>query len=171
MLRFVLGPGREVVFDAAATLPGRGMWLSARGVVIEQALKSRVFSRAAKTEVKVPPGLRLIVEDALRGRFLQLLGLARRGGNAVAGFEKGREWLGAGRGGLIVQAVDGSAAERERFAASAGVPAVAPLSAAALGKIFGREQVVHAVIARGRLAGMLECEAARLSGVAGDAAG
>ena len=171
MLRFVLDPERRLVFDAAATLPGRGMWLSARGVVIEQALKLRVFSRAARTEIKVPPGLRQIVENALRDRFRELLGLARRSGNAVAGFEKGREWLVAGKAGLIVQAADGSAAERERFAAGAALPVAAPLSAAALGKVFGREHAVHAVIARGRLAGMLEFEAARLAGVAADAAG
>ncbi|NNM56477.1 DUF448 domain-containing protein, partial [Acidocella sp.] len=29
MLRFVVGPQRQLVFDVSATLPGRGLWLSA----------------------------------------------------------------------------------------------------------------------------------------------
>ena len=37
MLRFVIGPGDEVVFDAAGKLPGRGLWLSARLDMVKTA--------------------------------------------------------------------------------------------------------------------------------------
>lgn len=168
MLRFVPGPDRVLVFDAPATLPGRGMWLSARADVLEQAAKRGVFSRAAKGPVGVPPDLRSKVEISLRNRLLELLGLARRSGNAVAGFEKGREWLAQGKAGIIVQAADGSAEERARFAGNYGLPVISVLSAAALGRVFGRDRVVHAAIAGGRLARMLEVDAARLAGVAGE---
>lgn len=167
MLRFVLGPGGALVFDAPATLPGRGLWLSASGVVIEQAIERGVFARAAKTTVRIPPDLRSRIEFQLRNRLSELLGLARRSGNAVSGFEKGREWLASGKAGLIVQAADGSAEERTRFAAGRKIPVVTALSATALGKIFGRERVVHVAIAGGRLARLVEVEAARLAGVAG----
>jgi predicted RNA-binding protein YlxR (DUF448 family) len=169
MLRFVLAPDANIVFDAAATLPGRGMWLSASAVVVEQACKRGVFARAAKTQVKLPPDLGARIETALRSRVVELLGLARRSGNAVSGFEKGREWLATAKAGLIVQAADGSAEERARFAGRSTVPIVTALSAAALGKVFGREHTVHDVIAEGRLARMIEVEAARLAGVAGGA--
>jgi hypothetical protein len=166
MLRFVLGPEAELVFDAPATLPGRGMWLSASGIVVEQALKRGVFPRAAKTQLRIPPDLRSRIETLLRNRLVELLGLARRSGNAIAGFEKGREWLASGKAGLIVQALDGSPEERARFAGSKKIPVATVPSAAALGKIFGRDHTVHAVIADGRLARMIEVEAARLQGVA-----
>jgi predicted RNA-binding protein YlxR (DUF448 family) len=166
MLRFVVGPDAELVFDAPATLPGRGMWLSASGVVVEQALKRAVFPRAAKTQLRIPPDLRGLVETLLRNRLVELLGLARRSGNAIAGFEKGREWLASGKAGLIVQAVDGSPEERARFAGNKKTPVAAVLSAAALGRIFGREHAVHTVIADGRLARMIEVEAVRLQSVA-----
>lgn len=166
MLRFVLGPEAELVFDAPATLPGRGMWLSASGVVVEQALKRGVFPRAAKTQLRIPPDLRSRIETLLRNRLVELLGLARRSGNAIAGFEKGREWLASGKAGLIVQALDGSPEERARFAGSKKIPVATVPSAATLGKIFGRDHAVHAVIADGRLARMIEVEAARLQGVA-----
>ena len=35
MIRFVVGPERIIVPDLAARLPGRGIWLSARGDVLE----------------------------------------------------------------------------------------------------------------------------------------
>ncbi len=167
MLRFVVGPQGDAVFDAPATLPGRGMWLSARGDVIELAVKRGVFARSAKRLVRIQPALRLFVEAALTQRVVDLLGLARRSGAAVSGFEKAQSWLVSGQAGLVVQAVDGSADERARFMQRRDVAVVMPLPAARLGQVFGREHAVHAAIAKGRLARMIEIEAARLAGVAG----
>jgi ribosomal protein L7Ae-like RNA K-turn-binding protein len=143
------------------------MWLSASAVVIQQALKRGVFSRAAKKPVRFPPDLRDHIEATLRNRLIDLIGLARRSGNAVAGFEKGREWLVSGKAALIVQAADGSPEERARFAGSTKRPVVTAFSAAALGRIFGRDHVVHVAIAGGKLARLMEVDAARLAGVAG----
>ena len=165
-LRFVVGPERRLVFDAAATLPGRGLWLSASADVLHQAIRRGVFARAAKGQVVLPPDFVAEVHAALTRRVADLLGLARRGGVAISGFEKAREWLQAGKAGLVVQAADGSPDERARFLGGRDVPVVAVLSAAALGKIFGREHTVHVVIAPGRLARMIEIEAQRLQGVA-----
>ena len=167
MLRFVLGPDGAVVFDAAATLPGRGMWLSASADVIQLAVKRAVFARAAKAQVKVPSDLRGMVEGRLVARLIDLIGIARRSGAAIAGFEKAREWLAADKAGLVVQAADGSAEERARFVGSRDVAQVTALSAARLGKIFGRDRAVHVVVAPGRLAAMIGIEAGRLAGVAG----
>lgn len=166
MLRFVAAPDGTLVFDPGATLPGRGLWLSADGDVIELAVKRGAFPRAARAPLKVPQDLRGQVETALTRRLADYLGLARRSGAAISGFEKAREWLQAGKGGVIVQAADGSAEERARFAGGRTIPRVAVLSAAALGRIFGREHTVHVVVAPGRLAQMIEIEARRLLGVA-----
>jgi len=169
MLRFVVGPEAEVVFDIAATLPGRGMWLSASGDVLELAIKRGVFARAAKSQVKLQPDLRKFIETRLSARVTELIGLARRSGAAISGFEKAREWLVNKRAGLIVQAADGSVEERARFVGGRDIPVVAVLDAAALGVIFARDHAVHVAVARGRLAGMIELEAMRLAGVAGAA--
>jgi predicted RNA-binding protein YlxR (DUF448 family) len=166
MLRFVVGPEQQLVFDASATLPGRGMWLSASADVIDLAVRRGVFSRAAKMQLSVPQFLAGDIRAALERRITELLGLARRSGVAISGFEKAREWLQTGKGGLVIQAADGSPDERARFVGSRTIPTVAVLSAAALGKIFGREHTVHVVLAPGRLAGMIENEARRLEGVA-----
>lgn len=170
MIRFVLGPGREVVPDLTGKLPGRGMWLSARSDVLETALSRGAFNRAARGQVTLPSDLRARIEDGLRGRVRDLLGLARRAGQTVSGWQAAREWLQAGRAGLLVQAADGSPAERARFGGR-DLPAVMPLTAAELGGVFGRDHAVHVVVAPGRLADAIRVEAGRLAGFAGTSPG
>jgi predicted RNA-binding protein YlxR (DUF448 family) len=179
MIRFVIGPDRSVVPDLAARLPGRGIWLSARFDVLDTArVQGKLaghFARAARGPVKVPPDLSATLQAGLSRRCSDTLGLARRAGQAVAGFQKVREWLRAGRVGLIVQAADGSADERARLLGHHGtgagaVPVATPLDAAALGAVFGRDHVVHVAIAPGRLAEALRIEAARLAGLTAPAA-
>ena len=201
MIRFVVGPDRQIVPDLAARLPGRGMWLSASGDVLEPtedgehgqsggqpgvstagfivARKekrgdgladrrlSRAFSRAARGPVVVPPDLSALLLDSLVRRVTELLGLARRAGQAVAGFEKGREFLRTTPSRLVLQASDGSVAERARFlsGAPADLKVFDPLPGAALGRVFGRDYVVHVAVAPGKLAESLAVEAGRLAGL------
>lgn len=168
MIRFVIGPDRAVVPDLAERLPGRGIWLSAARDVVQAARLRGAFAKAARGPVTVPPDLLKMLQAALVRRISELLGLARRAGQAVAGFEKAREWLRAGRAGLVVQAADGSADERVRFLSGArGTVAVhAPLPAAALGGVFGRDRAVHVVVLPGTLANRIGLECTRLAGLA-----
>jgi predicted RNA-binding protein YlxR (DUF448 family) len=166
LVRFVVAPGGEVVPDLANRLPGRGIWLSARRDVLDSPRARGAFARAARGPVAVPPGLADSVEAGLRRRVAELLGLARRAGQAVCGFQKAREWIEGRKVGLVVQAVDGSAAERTRLLSGAGgVPVSAPLGGEALGAVFGRDWVVHVAVAPGRLAELLRVEIGRLEGV------
>jgi uncharacterized protein len=169
MIRFVLAPDRALVPDLAAKLPGRGIWLSAKGDVLETACAKGGFARAARGPVGIPADLVDIVRTGLVRRITELLGLARRAGQAVAGFEKAQAMIRAGRASLVVQAADGSAEECGRFLSGAapGLRIIAPIQAAALGAVFGRERTVHVAIGPGRLADALANEAARLAGVAG----
>ncbi|TCZ59774.1 RNA-binding protein [Roseicella aquatilis] len=169
MIRFVLGPDRLVVPDLAGRLPGRGMWLSARADVLERAVKRGAFAKAARGSVHLPPDLAARIEDGLKARIRDLVGLARRSGQAICGRDTVREWLQTGRAGLLVEASDGSPAERARLVGRREVPVVAPLPAEVLGGVFGREHAVHVAIAPGRLADAIEVEAARLAGIGGPA--
>ncbi len=165
MIRFVQGPDRHLVPDLRASLPGRGMWLSARRDVLETALARKAFARAARAEVLIPADLPAIIEAALTRRLIEVLGLTRRAGQAVSGFAKAREWLVADRAALIVQALDGSTEERTRLLNGRAVPVIAPLPAQVLGRIFGRDHTVHVAVSAGRLATMLRTENERLGGI------
>ena len=173
MIRFVVAPDRSLVPDLAGRLPGRGMWLSASADVLERAGAqgerglARAFARAARGPVVLPPDLPVVLEAALVRRITETLGLTRRAGQAVAGFEKAREWITSGRAGLVVQAADGSNAERARLlsGAASSLPVLAPLPGAALGKLFGRDFMVHVAVSPGKLARTLMIEAGRLAGL------
>jgi uncharacterized protein len=172
MVRFVLDPEGRVVPDLEGRLPGRGMWLSASADVLERATKRGAFARAARRTVHVPPDLRAMIEDGLTRRIRDLIGFARRGRQAVCGRETVLEWLRAGRAGLLVEASDGSLAERARLVGGRReVPVVAPLPAGTLGEVFGRDHAVHVAIAPGRLADAIAAESKRLAGFGRPAAG
>ncbi len=231
MIRFVVGPDRQIVPDLAARLPGRGMWLSVfsdvllsetafgpgrvdvtavhgrhaglegdrpgEALEIEKTaggrspigagrvgtgrggmarggadkLLLRAFARAARGTVVLPPDLPGLLRTGLKQRITASLGLSRRAGQAVAGFEKARDLVRSGRAGLLVQAEDGSPAERARFLSAAGsgqsarLPIIDPLPGADLGRVFGRDYVVHVAIAPGKLAESLAMDAGRLAGL------
>jgi predicted RNA-binding protein YlxR (DUF448 family) len=170
MIRFVVGPDRSIVPDLAARLPGRGFWLSPRADVLETARTKGAFARAARGPVSLPADLNSVLQAQLARRISDHLGLARRAGQAVAGFARAREWVQAGAAGLVLQASDGSEDERRRLLSGAGEVRVAwPLDGAALGHVFGRDQAVHVAVAHGRLADALMDEIFRLSGLSGQA--
>lgn len=165
MLRFVAGPDGVVVPDVAGRLPGRGMWLSAGADMVNTALERGLFSKAARRKLSAPADLAAMVERLLLARMIETIGLARRAGQALTGFEKVRAELKAGRGAVVLAASDGASDGREKIAALSGAhPVVAVLNAAELGVAFGRENAVHAVLSSGRLADRLLVDAGRLAG-------
>src|SRR5450432_2648570 len=126
LLRFVVGPEQQVVFDPAERLPGRGLWLSAGRDIVETAVAKGLFSKAAGERVSAPADLAAQVERLLGQRCLALMGLARRAGQLRTGFEKVREDLKAGRAALLLAASDGAADGRGKLAALAGdLPVIA----------------------------------------------
>jgi uncharacterized protein len=168
MIRFVVSPDRVLTPDLAARLPGRGIWLSARGDVLETARTRGAFARAARGPVTVPPDLAAMLQEGLLRRIADLLGLARRAGQAVSGYAKVREWIMAGKAGLIVQASDGSREERARLLSGArNLPVVSNMTGTRLATAFGRDHVVHAAVMAGPLADRLIAESGRYAGLVG----
>lgn len=162
MLRFVVGPDNALVPDLAGRLPGRGMWLKAAPGLLEQAVKKGAFHRAAKAQVKIPGDMAAMLGGMFEQRLMDMLGMARRAGESVAGWQKVQEWLAAGRVGLLVEATDGSPAERARLIGGHQMPVILALPAETLGRIFGRGGAVHVAVAKGRLAEAIAREADRL---------
>lgn len=165
LVRFVVDPDGVVVADVAERLPGRGFWLSAGRDVINTACAKGLFAKAARRHVTVAADLAEKVEGLLERRCLDLIGLAMRAGQAVAGFEKAAAWLVEGKGGLLLAARDGAPGGRAKMRALArDLPVVDLFDARDLGRALGREHAVHAVLAPGRLAEAVRREAVRLEG-------
>jgi predicted RNA-binding protein YlxR (DUF448 family) len=161
LVRFVVSPDGAIVPDVDGRLPGRGLWTLARRETVEAAA-GRAFARAAKRPVRVEDGLADLVEKLLLRRCTEGLGLARRAGQAVAGFERVREWLRQGTCSALVTAADASADGRRKLAGT--LPVVTALRGEELGAVFGCEAVTYVGLAPGALAERITGDMARLAG-------
>lgn len=168
LIRFVVGPDACVVADVAGKLPGRGIYVSADRAALEQAVKRRLFSRAAKMSVTVPDGLADQVHDLMTRRVIDLMSMARKAGQAVAGYEKTRDWLRNDEAQVLIQAFDGSARGKTKLRPPEGADThITCLSAGEIGLAFGREHVIHAALATGGLCTRVVEEAAKLARLRG----
>jgi predicted RNA-binding protein YlxR (DUF448 family) len=154
LFRFVVDPDGRVAPDLKERLPGRGLWVTANRAVLDQAVAKNAFAKAARLQVKVDRDLAGRVAALARREVAELLGLARKSGQLVAGFEKVEAALRAGKVRVLVAASDGAADGRGKLAriAGSGVEICAPLTAAELAQALGREHAVHAAIKAGGLA-------------------
>ncbi len=161
LIRFVIGPEGQVVPDILGKLAGRGMWVTAERAVIEAARKGQ-FSRSAKQPVTVPDNLADEVERQLARRVVDLIAMARKAGDAVAGFEKVKERLANGRVRVLLQASDGSDRGKSKLWTPTGARYFGCLTSEELGLAFGRQSVIHGALATGALADRVVEEAAKL---------
>ena len=170
LLRFVADPDGNVVPDVSAKLPGRGLWVEASKDAVNKAVERKLFSRAAKAQLQAASDLGVRAEKALVTRMLGDLGLARRAGSLVLGFDNVLRALeGPKPPKLLMEAFDGSPDGKRKLYAAAhrmGLDCVVieSLTSAELGLALGRENVIHAAVQPGGLAERLIFDSERLSG-------
>jgi hypothetical protein len=165
LIRFVIGPDGQIVPDLSEKLPGRGIWVSADRAALELAVKKNLFARAAKQPVTVPPDLVDLVEAGLARRLTDLVALSRKAGEAVAGFEKVKDWLATKQVKVLLQATDGSERGKSKLWTPTGARYFSVLTARELGLAFGRQSVIHGALAAGGLAPRVVEGAAKLQGL------
>ncbi|MCU0881279.1 MAG: RNA-binding protein [Hyphomonadaceae bacterium] len=168
LIRFVADPDGLLHPDVGARAPGRGVWVTASREAVQLAARKGGFARGLKQAVQAPADLADHTEAALERRLLELLGIARRAGQVIAGFDQVSAFLRARRPGWRVEALDGSADGRGKLdglsRAWPGLPLCAQLSGAQLGMALGRDHVIHALLPEGALAQRWGAEAVRLAG-------
>ena len=173
LVRFVAGPEGVVTPDVARKLPGRGLWVAANRESVETAAKKGGFSRAAKAKLTAPPDLADQVEKLLKNRLLAGLGLARRAGDLILGFEKTESAIESGKTAWMVEASDGAQDGRRKLLQSARRAAESGRSAPRLIGVFSSEElglalglgnVIHVALLAGRGAERWTVDVERLSG-------
>jgi predicted RNA-binding protein YlxR (DUF448 family) len=168
LVRFVVAPDGAVVPDVVGKLPGRGLYVTADAKALAAAVAKGHFAKAARRPATPPADLAGLVEAGLAQRLVELIAMARKAGQAIAGLEKVKEALVTRKVALLVQASDGS----ERGKAALRPPEgentyVGCLTADELGLAFARDSVIHAAVLEGGLAKRIGDEARRLAGVRG----
>lgn len=172
LIRFVAAPDGIVSPDLAERLPGRGLWVTADREVMAKACKRNAFAKAAKAPLQVPNDLIGRVDRLLSRRCLDLLGLAKRSGDAVSGFEQVTSWLASGRVRVLLAALDAAEDSRRKLhtlteTQDPGVAVVELFTAEELGRALGFNARVYVTIAPGGCAERLVCDAARLARLRG----
>lgn len=166
-IRFVVGPEGQVVADILGKLPGRGFWVSSDRETLNEAVQKKLFSKAARQKVTVPEDLIQEIETQLARRTVDLISMARKGGSAVAGYEKVKDWLLKDFAEALIQSSDGSERGKSKLSTPYGGVFIGWLTSDELGLAFGRQTVIHAALASGGLTSRIVEEAQRLKGVRG----
>lgn len=158
LIRFVLSPGGEVVFDLKHKLPGRGVWVTASSDLVREAVKRRLFARAFKAEVKVSETLAEDIEKTLREDLRQSLSLANKAGAVITGFQKVESAIAEKPLAALIHAAEAAEDGRRKIAnqlrkrlgdAISGFPVVQELSNDELDLALGRSHVIHAALVAG----------------------
>ena len=169
LIRFVAAPDGTIVPDAAAKLPGRGLWVEATRKAIATAVEKKLFARAAKAPVIATADLADRAEKALLARIVGDLGIARRSGTLVLGLDNVLRALDGPKAPptLLIEASDGSKDGKRKLYNAAHARDLKPvvvecLTSTELGLALGRENVIHAAVHPGGLAERLTLDAERL---------
>ena len=170
-VRFVIDPHSDMglVPDLTERLPGRGAWVLANRDALEMARTKGAFARSFKRQVLVEDTLGDLVAHGLRKLALNALGLARRSGDAVLGYEKVRAALKSDSVAVLLTASDAGNDSAAKLAALANVkdpPAarISLFSSAELTKALGGENVVHVALKSGGPSSRFLREARRATG-------
>lgn len=167
MIRFVVGPGGEVVPDVRQKLPGRGVWVTASAARVTEAVRKQAFARGFKKKVVVSPTLADEVEALLTRDCLQFLAIANKAGQVIAGFGKVEEAIAGGAIEGVIHACDGGGdgarklaqCLRRRFGDENVRPLIELFRSDQLDLALGRSNVVHAALLTGSasVAALVRC--------------
>jgi len=170
LLRFVADPESHIVVDVEAKLPGRGLWVRSEREFVARAVAKRLFARAARTLVQADESLPGQSEARLASHMLAVLGLARRSGGLLLGFDSVEKALrGLKPPAVIVEASDGAPDGGRKLQGAALKGGIVPFvvgcfSSAELSLALGRANVVHAALKSGRMAERIIFNAGRIAG-------
>lgn len=166
MIRFVLSPEGVVTPDLAERLPGRGIWVSTKRDALTKAINKNLFSRAAKTQAKLPDNLLTLIDQLLAKRIAELISIARRSGDALQGFEAVKGALISGKARVLIQAFDGSPSQKQKLRPPEGnYTYISCLTSTELGLAFGRDYAIHVALTGRGLTKRITADAFRLASI------
>jgi predicted RNA-binding protein YlxR (DUF448 family)/ribosomal protein L30E len=155
LLRFVAGPDMTVVPDLKRNLPGRGCWVTADRLHVDEAARKNLFRRSFKAEVTVDRDLGALVDDLMVRALCGALGLARKAGAVALGAAKTDAAIRSGKALFVLHAFE-AAEDGVRKLTQArtatvhlggpDIPAYKLISEAEMGLAMGGTNVIHAAV-------------------------
>ena len=121
---------------------------------MSEAVKKNLFSRGFSAETKAAPELAETIGEMLRKLALSYFSLAKKAGLAVAGNSKVEDMVSKNLAQIIIHALEAAPDGRRKIdkLAAPGVKVINIFHVDELDLAFGRSNVIHAAVGRGRLA-------------------
>lgn len=164
LIRFCVSPEKTVVPDLAAKLPGRGIWVTADKDLVATACAKGLFAKAAHTKVTCPENMDELIRTLFVKRLQSLLGLAKKSGLVVSGFEKVAEALKKGRAVCLLEALDAASDGLEKLdRLRAEVPMIQVLTSEQVSEALGAGLCVHTALKSGGVTDLFVAEAGRFA--------
>ena len=155
LIRFVIGPD-GVVPDLKRKLPGRGLWITADKVTLNDAVARNVFARGFKREVRVTPALVEETERLLVRSALDALAIAGKASLVATGFAKVETAIARDAVVGLIHATDAGADGVGKLAGALRrrgdpekIAVIQAFTTAQLDSALGRSNVVHAALLAG----------------------
>ena len=146
LIRFVLGPDNQIYPDIeGGKLPGKGIWVKANKSILQKAVKSGSFAKAHGCAVTVTQVIVDLVNNLLKQKCFDILGLCNKAGLVITGYEKVKHVLKNEQNSIYLKAVDSNAepvSKNNLYNIFANDE---------LAKLLGKENVVHIAVKSGGL--------------------
>jgi predicted RNA-binding protein YlxR (DUF448 family) len=158
LIRFVAAPDSTVVADLKRKLPGRGCWVTADREHVEKAAAKKLFARALRAGVVVPPDLGAQVDRLLAKSALGALGLARKAGKVALGAAKVESSVRSGAAALVLHAFEAAddgvrkITQARKATVHLGGPEIQAhklFAESEMGLALGSTNVIHAAVLAG----------------------
>ncbi|MBO4521063.1 MAG: RNA-binding protein [Alphaproteobacteria bacterium] len=164
LIRFGVAPDGALVPDLAHKLPGRGIWVKADREIVETACQKNLFTKAARRKVTCPENMDGLINNLFVKRLQSLLGVAKKAGLVVAGFEKVAEALRKGQVVCLIEATDAAEDGKEKLnRLNDGLPVIQVLTADQAAQALGTGTCVHAAMKSGGVSDLFVAEARRFA--------
>lgn len=151
MIRFGLSPDGVVVPDVSENLPGRGVWVMPDRALVRQAMEKGLFSKGFEQKAAAPADLVEQTERVLSAQALNMLGLGKRSGAVVSGFEKVKHVLNNQTAALIIEAKDTSVGSRDKLYRVEEVPVVRVFTSVQMDQVLGGENIKFAAVFKSKI--------------------
>jgi predicted RNA-binding protein YlxR (DUF448 family) len=157
MIRFVVSPDGAAVPDLKRRLPGRGVWITATRMALQNAIARKAFARSFKRDIRATTDLVDLTERLIERSALDALAMAHKAGRVAIGFAKAESAITQGAPVGLLHASDAAPDGVRKLAAlirrnDGDGPLVAVIrgfTSAQLDLALGRPNVVHAALLAG----------------------
>lgn len=173
LIRFCASPDETIYPDLADKLPGRGVYVSSDAEMVRKAIKSKVLSKNLQLKsAKYPDDMIELIDTLFVQRLQNLLGLAKKSGVVIAGFDKVEAVLEKQRlknkesnnSLVLLEATDGSNDGKDKLLhICPNIPVYEAMKAEEMGVALGQAVCVHALLLESSMTDLIVREIKRLT--------